>query len=93
MFTDEELFELAASFLEDYSDRLSNAGCNDYRLPEGWSQKRKNEVMYALEKESDPDYFDEELREKMELGEDAHEWTQDWLVVKSVTEALKKRFS
>lgn len=41
--------ELAAEMLELASDTFSNHGCNDYYLPEKWSQDECDEFMLAME--------------------------------------------
>jgi hypothetical protein len=40
ILTQNEL-ELMADFLEAYSDRLGNDGCNDYVFPENWTDQEK----------------------------------------------------
>lgn len=34
--------ELAAKFLEQLSEKMSNAGCNDWEWPEDWSQSERD---------------------------------------------------
>lgn len=48
--------ELAAALLEVASYKFSNHGCNDFRLPESWTQAECDEFTLAMDTWSgDPD--------------------------------------
>lgn len=71
--------ELAASLLELASDRFGNFGCNDFDLPESWTQQECDEFLLAmLTWNGDPK--DHEPGDRM---------TMDWLVMSYLASKLK----
>lgn len=48
---------LAGDLLELASDKFSNHGCNDFRLPESWTHQERQEFLLAMHdaNESNPD--------------------------------------
>jgi hypothetical protein len=42
---EKHLMKLAASFLDDYSDRLGNDGCNDWDWPTDWTREQCDEFL------------------------------------------------
>ena len=52
--------ELAAKFLEDFSIKLGDSGCNDYDFSLDWTAKDKQEFCkYAHKLNGDPENYDE----------------------------------
>ena len=45
--------ELFISMLNDYSNRLSNDGCNDMHYPESWNEKEINNFAEKVNKSGD----------------------------------------
>lgn len=37
--------KLLLSMMDDHADTLSNAGCNDWRWPEGWSEGYRRDFL------------------------------------------------
>jgi hypothetical protein len=50
--------QLAATFLDDYSDSLSNAGCNDWKFPLDWTTAERQEFCRMFhELNGDPENY------------------------------------
>lgn len=49
----EWLARLAAEFLRELSERMSNDGCNDYNLPDWIEQSARDELQRAAQEDSD----------------------------------------
>ena len=72
--------ELAATLLEMASDKFSNHGCNDFDLPESWTQAECDEFTLAMSTwNGDP-----------ENHEPGRRMTMDWYVMSYLAAMLKK---
>lgn len=72
--------ELAATLLEMASDKFSNHGCNDFDLPDSWTQDECDEFTLAMQTwNGDP-----------ENHEPGRRMTMDWFVMSYLAAMLKK---
>ena len=54
---------LAGDLLDMASDKFANHGCNDYHLPDDWSDEERRELMLAMEvANGTPEEFDPDQR-------------------------------
>jgi hypothetical protein len=75
--TQDEL-QLAAIVLELASDEFAYHGCNDFHLPEKWSQKQCDSFLLSMYTwNGDPDLF--------EAGD---RLAQDWMVMEYLAERM-----
>lgn len=78
---DKRKCELAAEMLEMASDHYSNHGCNDYRLPETWSQAECDDFTLEMHKwNGDPENHEPGRRDVM-----------DWHVMSFLAAILKQQ--
>lgn len=55
----QEIKDLAADFLRELSNVQGNAGCNDWKFPESWTQQMKEEFTKGYHRyNNSPDDFD-----------------------------------
>jgi len=76
---DKRELELAAALLEMASDKFSNHGCNDYTLPESWTQQECDDFLLAARTwNGDP-----------EIHRRGDRMTMDWFVMDYLAAKLK----
>lgn len=79
--TKQEL-ELAANLLELASDEFSNHGCNDFRLPDSWTQEECDEFMKSMAK----------WNGDLENYTPGRRTTMDWYVMAYLSSRLKSAY-
>jgi len=52
-------FKLAGELLQEFSDQLSNNGCNDWNFPRGWNKSEQQELVKAMNDDNNsPEEYD-----------------------------------
>ncbi len=77
---------LAADFLNEYADRLSNDGCNDWNFPKGWTEAEARDFAVRVWTES----MDESNRLEMiaGMGESGFPVLMNWEVAQYLSELI-----